>query len=225
MPEQEAAASGRPELPEPSEGGEQNALTGDDSLSARETIDDGGSNLSQPVVSEVNLTAEGDGAEPSAVAEPVQPVASTSTLPLEPISSVSQPSPAPASPSNIPTSRGNRGRFLPKPAGETVKAKRAAERAARLAAEAAGGPAVPHMTQRQQRELARKAREERDRENKGKQAPQSEVRLLVCDRCFKYMALPAAYLAHQVRLSSLHLSRARSDGFLPLSALHRRSAK
>lgn len=154
-------------------------------------------------------------AHPSAQSsESFAPVASTSSAPYDPTpvpssapiqeqaSASSVPVPAqltPAPASNIPTERGNRGRFLPKPAGETVKAKRAAERAARLAAAAAAGPSVPHMTQRQQRELARKAREEREREAREKKGPQSEVRLLVCDRCFKYIALPAAYLAHQVR--------------------------
>lgn len=148
--------------------------------------------------------------------ESFAPVASTSSAPYDPtpaqssaplpsqdpvplVPTAAAPSPSSATASNIPTERGNRGRFLPKPAGETVKAKRAAERAARLAAAAAAGPSVPHMTQRQQRELARKAREEREREAREKKGPQSEVRLLVCDRCFKYMALPAAYLAHQVR--------------------------
>lgn len=148
--------------------------------------------------------------------ESFAPVASTSSAPYDPAPApppasvpaydpaptvlvTANPSPSSATSSTIPTERGNRGRFLPKPAGETVKAKRAAERAARLAAAAAAGPSVPHMTQRQQRELARKAREEREREAREKKGPQSEVRLLVCDRCFKYMALPAAYLAHQVR--------------------------
>ncbi|BGP35527.1 hypothetical protein JCM10296v2_007365 [Rhodotorula toruloides] len=97
-----------------------------------------------------------------------------------------------------PPERGRAGRFLPKPPGETVKARRAAERAARLAA-AASGEAVPRVTQRQQREMARRAREEREKElaREKDNEPKEEVKLFACEKCFKYLALPAAYLAHQ----------------------------
>ncbi|GAA5985392.1 hypothetical protein JCM10908_006959 [Rhodotorula pacifica] len=136
---------------------------------------------------------------------PFDATASTSSAPLVTSTSASTPASqslsegAPTLGSNIPTSRGNRGRFLPKPPGETVKAKRAAERAARLASSTTQSSSAPYLTQRQQRELARKAREEREREVREKQKlePPSEVRLFVCDRCFKYMGLAAAYLAHQ----------------------------
>ncbi|GAA5886693.1 hypothetical protein JCM3774_005831, partial [Rhodotorula dairenensis] len=144
--------------------------------------------------------------ESSAAEEPVASTSSAPAVAAPPAAAAGATLSSPAAAAggvqhNIPTSRGNRGRFLPKPPGETVKAKRAAERAARLAA---GGTSTTadsgvHLTQRQQRELARKAREERDREWKEQQKllPAQEVKLFVCDRCFKYMALPAAYLAHQ----------------------------
>ncbi|GAA5911755.1 hypothetical protein JCM5296_001313 [Sporobolomyces johnsonii] len=96
--------------------------------------------------------------------------------------------------------RGRGGRFLPKPPGESVKAKRLAERAAKSAAAAASDSSEQPraLTQRQQRELARQAREEREREAaKETQKETTTQRLLVCDRCFKYMMLPAAYKAHQ----------------------------
>lgn len=137
------------------------------------------------------------------------PIASTSALAYS-----TQPTPP------VPTSRGSRGRFLPKPPGETVKAKRAAERAARLAAgkDASSPNGEGFLTQRQQRELARKAREERERELREKQKllPPTEVKLFVCDRCFKYMALPAAYLAHQVRSLPGAFEQSLS-GFSPLT--------
>lgn len=74
------------------------------------------------------------------------------------------------------------------------------------------------MTQRQQRELARKAREERERELREKQKllPPTEVKLFVCDRCFKYMALPAAYLTHQVRCLASAFEQSLS-AFSPLT--------
>ena len=136
-------------------------------------------------------------------------IASTSALAYS-----TQPTPP------VATSRGSRGRFLPKPPGETVKAKRAAERAARLAAgkDASSPNGEGYLTQRQQRELARKAREERERELREKQKllPPTEVKLFVCDRCFKYMALPAAYLAHQVRSLPGAFEQSLS-GFSPLT--------
>ncbi|GAA5932692.1 hypothetical protein JCM3775_002210 [Rhodotorula graminis] len=112
----------------------------------------------------------------------------------------SHPTASTSSP-NIRAERGKRGRFLPKPPGESNKSKRALERAARTSRPAlvpeSGGE--PHLTQRQQRELARKAREEREREmaREGvERGGNEEVRLLVCDKCFKYMALPAVFAAH-----------------------------
>ncbi|BGP51854.1 hypothetical protein JCM10450v2_007810 [Rhodotorula kratochvilovae] len=113
--------------------------------------------------------------------------------PLQPAASGSSP--------NVRAERGRGGRFLPKPPGESVKAKRAIERASRATQPAHPAPAgeTPHLTQRQQRELARKAREERERAaaREGVEKPPSEeVRLLVCEKCFKYMALPAVFAAH-----------------------------
>ncbi|GAA6006722.1 uncharacterized protein JCM10292_003470 [Rhodotorula paludigena] len=105
--------------------------------------------------------------------------------------------PGPSAPSGYRTERGKGGRFLPKPPGETAKEKRRAERVQRTTAASTD---APHMTQRQQRELARKAREEREREAADRaveKGPPEEVRLFVCERCLKYMALPAVYLAHQ----------------------------
>lgn len=135
-----------------------------------------------------------------------EPVASTSAAILShqpqpslgPIDSSQHLETDPAS--HGPPERGRAGRFLPKPPGETVKAKRAAERAARLAT-ATSGEAVPRVTQRQQREMARRAREEREKElaREKDSEPKEEVKLFVCEKCFKYLALPAAYLAHQVR--------------------------
>ncbi|GAA5908901.1 hypothetical protein JCM8208_005613 [Rhodotorula glutinis] len=111
---------------------------------------------------------------------------------LHPTASTSSP--------NIRAERGKRGRFLPKPPGESVKSKRALERAARSARPApVSQNGEPHLTQRQQRELARKAREEREREmaREGlERGVNEDVRLLVCDKCFKYMALPAVFAAH-----------------------------
>ncbi|GAA5931675.1 hypothetical protein JCM1841_000455 [Sporobolomyces salmonicolor] len=103
--------------------------------------------------------------------------------------------------------RGRGGRFLPKPPGESVKAKRVAERAAKAAAATASDLSEQPrtLTQRQQREMARQAREERERETaKETQKETATQRLLVCDRCFKYMMLPAAYKAHQ---KECHLSQ------------------
>lgn len=148
----------------------------------------------------------------TATASGAPPIASTSAA----LSYPTQPTPP------VPTSRGSRGRFLPKPPGETVKAKRAAERAARLAAGKDASSPNAHgegyLTQRQQRELARKAREERERELREKQKllPPTEVKLFVCDRCFKYMALPAAYLAHQVRCLASAFEQSLS-AFSPLT--------
>ena len=127
---------------------------------------------------------------PPALVDDVHPTASTSSA-------------------NIRAERGKRGRFLPKPPGESVKSKRALERAARSSRPAPTSEnGEPHLTQRQQRELARKAREEREREmaREGlERAGIEEVRLLVCDKCFKYMALPAVFAAHAVRSFSLSL--------------------
>ncbi|BGO95781.1 hypothetical protein NBRC10512_001618 [Rhodotorula toruloides] len=133
-----------------------------------------------------------------------KPVASTSAAILsdQPQPSLSPPDlshPLEIDPGgHAPPERGRAGRFLPKPPGETVKAKRAAERAARLAATAAG-EAVPRVTQRQQREMARRAREEREKElaREKDNELKEEVKLFVCEKCFKYLALPVAYLAHQ----------------------------
>ncbi|BGP03642.1 hypothetical protein RTG_03212 [Rhodotorula toruloides ATCC 204091] len=137
-----------------------------------------------------------------------EPVASTSAAILShqpqpslgPIDSSQHLETDPAS--HGPPERGRAGRFLPKPPGETVKAKRAAERAARLAT-ATSGEAVPRVTQRQQREMARRAREEREKElaREKDSEPKEEVKLFVCEKCFKYLALPAAYLAHQKECS------------------------
>ncbi|GEM11115.1 histone acetyltransferase [Rhodotorula toruloides] len=134
-----------------------------------------------------------------------EPVASTSTaIVLGPSHQPSSQTDSSQHPLDLalanqkPPERGRAGRFLPKPPGETVKAKQAAERAARLATEAAG-ETVPRVTQRQQREMARRAREEREKllAREKINEPKEEVKLFACERCFKYMALPAAYLAHQ----------------------------
>ncbi|CEQ42544.1 SPOSA6832_04360, partial [Sporobolomyces salmonicolor] len=116
--------------------------------------------------------------------------------------------------------RGRGGRFLPKPPGESVKAKRVAERAAKAAAATASDLSEQPrtLTQRQQREMARQAREERERETaKETQKETATQRLLVCDRCFKYMMLPAAYKAHQVRRAPIaELETDPTDSILSL---------
>ncbi|GAA6027436.1 hypothetical protein JCM8097_007863 [Rhodosporidiobolus ruineniae] len=147
---------------------------------------------------------------------PALPVYTESGLPASPIASTSSappPSadPFPAPPFNVgPASaaesphgpRGRGGRFLPKPAGSTQKAQRAAARAAKsVAAFSEPLDGTPHLTQRQQREIARKAREEAAKEQaereKDFEGKREKERLFVCDKCFKYFAIAGVYTAHQ----------------------------
>lgn len=132
---------------------------------------------------------------PAALLSPAAPAPTAAPHQLQPSASASSP--------NVRADRGKGGRFVPKPPGESVKSKRAAERAVRASQLAqASTNGAPHLTQRQQREIARKAREEREREAASELAERGgseEVRLLVCEKCFKYMALPAVFAAHTVR--------------------------
>ncbi|TNY22060.1 hypothetical protein DMC30DRAFT_173938 [Rhodotorula diobovata] len=129
---------------------------------------------------------------PAALLSPAAPAPTAAPHQLQPSASASSP--------NVRADRGKGGRFVPKPPGESVKSKRAAERAARASQLAqASTNGAPHLTQRQQREIARKAREEREREAASELAERGgseEVRLLVCEKCFKYMTLPAVFAAH-----------------------------
>jgi len=150
-----------------------------------------------------NLSREGSPSAPiHSRPDLAPPVASTSTA----ILSESTSSSSIASPK-----RNKGGRFLPKPAGTTVKHQRALARQA-AAAVAASQPAQPAtLTQRQQRELNRKAREAREREERDRQAlegigKEEERRLWVCERCFKYMAELQGWKAHQVRAILLNRS-------------------
>ncbi|GAA5820279.1 hypothetical protein JCM3770_002450 [Rhodotorula araucariae] len=157
-----------------------------------------------PLPFQLPLPTQPPAAAPSSYshAAPHTPVSSEAYVPTSsaqlPSASPPQPAVSGSSP-NVRAERGRGGRFLPKPPGESVKAKRAAERAARAAQPVHTTGETPHLTQRQQRELARKAREERERAAAREGAdkpPSEEVRLLVCEKCFKYMALPAVFSAH-----------------------------
>ncbi|GAA5970888.1 hypothetical protein JCM11641_004495 [Rhodosporidiobolus odoratus] len=158
------------------------------------------------LISPVSLSSPADVRAPTPLASQLpsttptpQPIASTSAVPA-PI-----PNQSPTTNTNERTARGQRGRFLPKPPGQSQKAKRAAARAAKAVA----GPAspatnpdgTPYLTQRQQREIARKAREERmkieSEKEKEEERLREKERLYVCEKCFKYFALAEVYTAHQ----------------------------
>ncbi|GAA5963614.1 hypothetical protein JCM3765_004342 [Sporobolomyces pararoseus] len=120
-------------------------------------------------------------------------------------SSAALPSPSGSQSSNSPPKRTKGGRFLPKPAGTTVKAQRALARKAAAAA-AALNPPDPNqpkvLTQRQQREIKRKEREAKEKEERERREREGigkdeERRLWVCERCFKYMVDLQGWKAHQ----------------------------
>ena len=145
------------------------------------------------------------------------PLASTSAPPLVPQSFLSSSGPF------VEISvRGNGGRFLSKPEGESVKSRRRLAKAAALANPVPVPSAPQPMTVRAMRERDRKLREEREKEKEGVgQEHMKTKRLFVCEGCFKYMVQPVAHGAHQVRLrtgSSL-LTYADAAGYS-----HRRSA-
>ncbi|GAA5914111.1 uncharacterized protein JCM6883_005885 [Sporobolomyces salmoneus] len=111
-----------------------------------------------------------------------------------------QPSPSGSGSSKSSPKRTKGGRFLPKPAGTTVKAQRALARQALAATASPSEPKV--LTQRQQREIKRKEREakekeERERKEREGVGKDDERRLWVCERCFKYMADLQGWKAHQ----------------------------
>ncbi|KAI5475310.1 histone acetyltransferase [Pseudohyphozyma bogoriensis] len=141
---------------------------------------------------------------PSPAPPPLDDVATptiSDTAPPPPLPTptiTNQPPSPPKHPPNAPPQRGEKGRFLQKPPGESVKAKRQIEKAARAAALAANPPPPRGMTVREQREKARAEREAREKaagtsgEDKG-----VTKRLFVCDGCFKYMLHEAAHTAHK----------------------------
>ncbi|KAM0751464.1 acyl-CoA N-acyltransferase [Meredithblackwellia eburnea MCA 4105] len=110
------------------------------------------------------------------------------------------PSSIPQSPNSRPQppSRGNGGRFLPKPEGESVKSKRKIAKAAKEAELIANPPPARPMTVREQRERDRKEREEKEKlAGPSQSASETTKRLFVCRGCFKYMVHEGAYKAHE----------------------------
>lgn len=121
--------------------------------------------------------------------------------------------------------RGHGGRFLPKPEGESIKARRRLAKAARDEQAQANPPGVRHVTVREQRERDKAAREAREKANGGPPDPLEHLitkRLFVCHGCFKYMVHERAYVAHEVRWQSLFGLQHCAD--VPPHWIRRRSA-
>ncbi|KAL8279829.1 hypothetical protein RQP46_007679 [Phenoliferia psychrophenolica] len=140
---------------------------------------------------------------PPALPTPIPPLSLAPTpLPdLEPAPQL-EPTPTadPDEATNAETVRGGGGRFLAKPAGESVKSRRRLAKVARAAEEQALPPgAEKPLTVRLQRARDKALREAREKANPTPPAAElmTTKRLFVCRGCFKYMVHERAYTAHE----------------------------